>query len=75
MLEFKKCHVDCSMVIVLSQGASVWKQLPFTLFGGMALLAGALVLVVPETLGAKLPDTMEEASRLGKKTSTSDHQN
>ncbi|XP_026331300.1 solute carrier family 22 member 16-like, partial [Hyposmocoma kahamanoa] len=47
-------------------GASVWEQLPFTLFGGMALLSGALVLVAPETLGAKLPDTMEEAARLGK---------
>lgn len=45
----------------------MWEQLPFVLFGGLALISGALVLAAPETLGAKLPDTMEEAARLGKK--------
>ncbi len=35
--------------------------------GGSALLGGVLVLVnLPETLGRKLPETMEEAFRLGK---------
>ncbi|XP_046977871.1 organic cation transporter protein-like [Vanessa cardui] len=47
-------------------GAAVWDQLPFVLFGGFALLSGALVMITPETLGTKLPDTMEEASKIGK---------
>lgn len=56
----------------------MWEHLPFTLFGGMSLVTGALVLLAPETLGAKLPDTMEEAARLGRRNShphKRDHQN
>lgn len=37
------------------------------LFSGLALLSGALVLITPETLGTKLPDTMEEAANLDKR--------
>ncbi|XP_034828938.1 organic cation transporter protein-like [Maniola hyperantus] len=46
-------------------GASIWHHFPSALFCGFALLAGALVLLAPETLGTKLPDTMEEASLIG----------
>merc|ERR1712037_431073 len=50
---------------------SVWLPLPFVIMGGFSLLGGILVLIVlPETLGSKLPDTMEEALNLGKKKST-----
>jgi hypothetical protein len=36
--------------------------------GGSALIGGVLALVnLPETLGEKLPETMEEAINLGKK--------
>ncbi|XP_047990369.1 organic cation transporter protein-like [Leguminivora glycinivorella] len=45
----------------------VWEQLPFVLFGSLAALSGCLVLLAPETKGTTLPDTMEEASRLGSK--------
>ncbi|KPJ16068.1 Organic cation transporter protein [Papilio machaon] len=51
-------------------GAAVWEDLPFALFAGFALLSGILVLITPETLGTKLPDTMEEAEQIGKKQST-----
>ncbi|KAJ2951326.1 hypothetical protein O0L34_g5727 [Tuta absoluta] len=43
-------------------------QLPFILFGCLALVAGLLVLVTPETLGAKFPDTMEEAANMSRTT-------
>lgn len=49
----------------IPQGAAVWDDLPFALFGGFALISGLLVLVTPETLGHKLSDTMEEASMIG----------
>lgn len=45
----------------------MWDDLPFALFAGFAFISGLLVLVTPETLGTKLPDTMEEASHLGLK--------
>ncbi|KAJ2951328.1 hypothetical protein O0L34_g5729 [Tuta absoluta] len=47
-------------------GDAVWAELPFALFGGFALVAGLLVLVTPETLGTKFPDTMQEAADLGR---------
>ncbi|CAH2241428.1 organic cation transporter protein-like [Pararge aegeria] len=48
-------------------GAAIWHHFPSALFCGFALLAGALVFLAPETLGTKLPDTMEEASEIGAK--------
>ncbi|XP_063826946.1 organic cation transporter protein-like [Ostrinia nubilalis] len=48
-------------------GAAVWDKLPFVLFASFACLSGALIFVTPETLGSKFPDTMEEASDLGRK--------
>ncbi|XP_045769448.1 organic cation transporter protein-like [Maniola jurtina] len=46
-------------------GASIWHDFPSALFCGFALAAGALVLLAPETLGTKLPDTMQEAASIG----------
>ncbi|XP_023935705.2 organic cation transporter protein-like [Bicyclus anynana] len=46
-------------------GASIWQYFPSTLFCVFALVAGALVFLAPETLGTRLPDTMEEASVIG----------
>ncbi|CAG9090869.1 unnamed protein product [Plutella xylostella] len=40
--------------------------LPALLFAAAALLCAALVLTQPETKGAKLPDTIEEAERIGR---------
>ncbi|XP_063362765.1 organic cation transporter protein-like [Cydia amplana] len=48
-------------------GNSTFDELPFVIFGCFALLSGCLVFITPETLGAKFPDTMEEASDIGKK--------
>ena len=44
------------------------KRLPFVVLGGSALLGGIFALLnLPETLGKKLPETMEEALNLNKK--------
>ncbi|XP_063362771.1 solute carrier family 22 member 3-like [Cydia amplana] len=45
--------------------AVVWVHLPFLVFGVLALVSGLLVLLAPETLGAPLPDSMDEAAELG----------
>lgn len=50
-----------------AMGQSTFEELPFVLFGSFALLSGCLVFITPETLGAKFPDTMEEASDIGQK--------
>ncbi|XP_030021072.2 organic cation transporter protein [Manduca sexta] len=56
-------------------GASTIEELPFILFAGFALVSGALVFLTPETMGTKLPDTMEEASAIGleKKLASNTH--
>lgn len=43
-----------------------WSGIPSTMFGGMAIISGLLTLTQPETRGLKVPDTFEEAERLGK---------
>ncbi|PNF42896.1 Organic cation transporter protein [Cryptotermes secundus] len=50
--------------------AEIYKSLPFFLFGGMSVASGLLVLLIPETLNQKLPDTVEEAENLGRRQRT-----
>ncbi|CAG9787572.1 unnamed protein product [Diatraea saccharalis] len=40
--------------------------LPSVLFGGAALVAGALMLTTPETLHTRLPDTIREAEQIAR---------
>lgn len=42
-----------------------WKPIPFIVFGSLALMAGFMTLVLPETLNQKLPETIEDGERLG----------
>lgn len=46
------------------QGAALFETFPFVLFGSFALVSGILIFFTPETLGTKLPDTMEEAENV-----------
>ncbi|KAK2167069.1 hypothetical protein LSH36_32g10016 [Paralvinella palmiformis] len=43
-----------------------WLPLPTIIFGLFALVAGFLSFLLPETLGEKLPDTLEEGEAFGK---------
>lgn len=45
--------------------AGVWSALPMLMFGGTALASSGLVLWLPETLNSRLPDTVEDAERIG----------
>ncbi|XP_028252362.1 solute carrier family 22 member 2-like [Parambassis ranga] len=40
--------------------AVVWQELPLIIFGVVAVVAGGLVLLLPETRGAPLPDTIDD---------------
>ncbi|XP_072019040.1 organic cation transporter protein-like [Amphiura filiformis] len=51
---------------ILLLGDAFTPQLPIAIFGGLALVAGLLVLLLPETLNKKLPETMEEGEAFGK---------
>eukprot|EP00058_Branchiostoma_floridae_P002318 XP_002587806.1 hypothetical protein BRAFLDRAFT_92255 [Branchiostoma floridae] len=43
----------------------LWLPLPFAIFGGCAVLAGVVAMALMETMGADLPETVEEAERFG----------
>ncbi|ELU10457.1 hypothetical protein CAPTEDRAFT_117682, partial [Capitella teleta] len=45
----------------------LWVGLPSLIFGIFGILAGSLVLLLPETLGQTLPETIEESEGFGKK--------
>ena len=58
-------HYSNKKIILLGD---INERLPFIVLGGSALLGGIFALLnLPETLGKKLPETMEEALDLGKK--------
>ena len=40
------------------------KYIPLATFGTLAFLTGALSLILPETTGVSLPETLEDAERL-----------
>ncbi|XP_064610888.1 organic cation transporter protein-like [Liolophura sinensis] len=46
--------------LVLRLGSITFTQLPILIFGGFALVAGGLTLLLPETLNSKLPDKIED---------------
>ncbi|KAJ8029557.1 Organic cation transporter protein [Holothuria leucospilota] len=45
---------------------SVWLPLPFVIFGGSTLLAGVMSLMLPETKGELMPETIADAEALGR---------
>lgn len=47
--------------------ARYMEALPLLLFGGMSLASALLATLLPETVGSKLPDTVEEAESIGRK--------
>ncbi|XP_022063705.1 solute carrier family 22 member 2-like [Acanthochromis polyacanthus] len=40
--------------------AAVWLELPLIIFGAVAVIAGGLVLLLPETRGVPLPETIDD---------------
>ncbi|XP_046526055.1 solute carrier family 22 member 2 [Equus quagga] len=43
---------------------SIWQELPLVVFAVVGLMAGGLVLLLPETKGRTLPETIEEAENM-----------
>uniref|UniRef100_A0A672H992 Major facilitator superfamily (MFS) profile domain-containing protein n=1 Tax=Salarias fasciatus TaxID=181472 RepID=A0A672H992_SALFA len=50
--------------------ADVWQYLPQVIVGILAFIIGVLTLLLPETLGQPLTNTLEEAESLGRKPKT-----
>ncbi|XP_044738200.1 organic cation transporter protein-like isoform X2 [Chrysoperla carnea] len=48
--------------------ATIWSTLPILIFSLISIMAGLLSLILPETLNTTLPDTIEEAININKKT-------
>ncbi len=50
------------VILLLSK---YWEPLPLVIFGSSAVVAGALTLLLPETLNHHLPETIEEGEVFG----------
>ena len=53
-----------SVLFFFFQGKYLFSELPVIVFGTMALSAGLLALMLPETLNKNLPDTIEQAENI-----------
>ncbi|XP_048457028.1 solute carrier family 22 member 2-like [Rhincodon typus] len=63
------CGVLCDIGGVVSpfivyRLAAIWIEMPLVVFGVTGLFAGVLVLLLPETKGVPLPDTIEDAENI-----------
>ncbi|XP_059970586.1 solute carrier family 22 member 3 isoform X1 [Mesoplodon densirostris] len=45
--------------------AAIWLELPLIIFGILASVCGALVMLLPETKGIALPETVDDVEKLG----------
>ena len=61
------CQSQC-VIHLFPQGQFTWDWLPVVIFGSVSLLGGFLTLLLPETLHTALPDTLEQAEHINKKT-------
>nr|XP_039256547.1 organic cation transporter protein-like isoform X2 [Styela clava] len=52
-----------SAILILMLG-SIWKTLPYIVFGVISFLAGFLVLILPETKNNGFPETIEECKKM-----------
>ena len=50
------------VIIILGK---YWEPIPLIVFGGCSLIAGVLSLLLPETLGHNLPETIQEGEEYG----------
>ncbi|XP_044757874.1 solute carrier family 22 member 15-like [Coccinella septempunctata] len=64
-------RIGCMISPQISLMGLLWVPLPKVIFSSTAALAGILAFLLPETIGVKLPDTIEEAEEIeGLKTPT-----
>ncbi|XP_072299582.1 solute carrier family 22 member 3-like [Eucyclogobius newberryi] len=52
---------------ILYRLAALWIELPLIIFGAIAVIAGGLVLLLPETKGVPLPETIDDIEFPNKK--------
>lgn len=54
------------MLLKFNFQADYWRPLPLLVIGILALSAGLMSLMLPETLNRKLPETIEDGEKFGR---------
>ena len=67
MNHFRVGGILCPFVNMLSD---YWTPLPLIIYGVLAFTGGTMALLLPETLGKELPDTIQEGEEFGKGSSS-----
>ncbi|KAK3888657.1 hypothetical protein Pcinc_007270 [Petrolisthes cinctipes] len=51
---------------IISSLSSIYKPLPLLVFGVLSIISGCLIVLLPETVGSELPQTLQESEDFGK---------
>lgn len=46
--------------------ANIYTPLPLLVFGVLSMISGCLIILLPETVGCELPQTLQESEEFGK---------
>lgn len=46
--------------------AKIYQPLPLLVFGVLSIVSGCLIILLPETVGCELPQTLQESEEFGK---------
>lgn len=58
--------IGLSIIPFINYLGTQWLALPIVIMGAFSVVGGVVTLKLPETLGAKLPQTLEEGEQFGK---------
>ncbi|XP_064117450.1 organic cation transporter protein-like isoform X1 [Macrobrachium nipponense] len=50
----------------IAYSAKTYKPLPLLIFGALSIISGTLIVLLPETVGCELPQTLQESEDFGK---------
>ena len=72
IVDFRDFNCYWMFKLIIFQG-EIQRTLPLTIFGALAAFGGGVTLLLPETSGISLPQTMQQGEVFSRKSKTAFH--